>query len=123
MAPQLFRARIQLAERYPLKRGLSEGSDTSTSVGKMVFTFLGAIAEFERSLIQERTRSGLQRAKAAGIHCGRTRKGLDIAEALRLHAEGLGVRRIVKHLGVSYSSSIHRALQAVSKVPAAKPPK
>ncbi len=100
----------------------SEGIDTSTSVGKMVFTFLGAIAEFERSLIQERTRSGLQRAKEAGIVCGRPRKGFDIGEALKLHGEGWGVRRIGKKLGVSYGT-VHRALKAVTKVCGAKPPK
>lgn len=71
------------------------GTRFHRSVGKMVFRFLGAIAEFERSLIQERTRSGLARARAAGIHGGRPRKGLDIGEALQLHAEGWGVRRII----------------------------
>jgi DNA invertase Pin-like site-specific DNA recombinase len=85
----------------------SEGIATSTSVGKIVFTFLDAIAEFERSLIQERTRSGLQRAKAAGIHCGRPRKGFDIAEALKLHGQGWGVRRVGSKLGVSYGTIQH----------------
>lgn len=100
----------------------SEGTGPSTSVGKMVFTFLGAIAEFERSLIQERTRSGLQRAQAAGIHCGRQRKGFDIGEALKLHGEGWGVRRIGKKLGVSYGT-VHRALKAITKVPVVRRPK
>jgi DNA invertase Pin-like site-specific DNA recombinase len=92
----------------------SEGIDTSTAIGKMVFTFLSAIAEFERSLLQERVRAGMARAKAEGIHCGRPRVGFDVGEALRLHREGMGVRRIAKRLGVS-RSTVHRTIQAVSK--------
>jgi DNA invertase Pin-like site-specific DNA recombinase len=55
---------------------LTEGIDTSTPVGKMVFTVLGAVAEMERSLIIERVKAGLRKAKATG-----TRSGLPIGAA------------------------------------------
>src|SRR5208283_5159997 len=50
---------------------LTEGVDTSTPAGKMVFTVLGAVAELERSLIAERVRAGLRNAKAKGKRVGR----------------------------------------------------
>ena len=52
---------------------LTEGVDTSTPAGKMVFTVLGAVAELERSLIRERVRAGLRNAKAKGKLVGRPR--------------------------------------------------
>lgn len=50
---------------------LSQGIDTSTPAGRMFFHILGAIAEFERSLIVERTRDGLEAARARGRKGGR----------------------------------------------------
>jgi len=79
----------------------SEGIDTSTSMGKMVFTFLGAIAEFERNLIQERVQSGINRAKKNGVKFGRPHKGFDVQKAIELKEKGFGYRRMSKELGVS----------------------
>jgi len=90
---------------------ISEGIDTSSAVGRMVFTFLGAIAEFERSLIKERVVAGIARAQAEGVHCGRPRKGLDIGLALSLHKQGRSVREIAREVHAS-SSSVHRSLRA-----------
>ena len=95
---------------------VSEGIDTSTPVGKMVFTFLGAIAEFERSLIQERVVAGVRRAKAEGVHCGRPRKGLDVGLAMKMREDGRSVREIAKAINTS-SATVHRYLKAVSKTP------
>lgn len=53
---------------------LSENIDTSTSIGRMVFTMVASIAEFERSLIQERVRRGLQTARNKGKTLGRPKK-------------------------------------------------
>jgi len=50
--------------------------DTSTPMGKFTTTILGAVAEFERDLIQERTRDGLSRTVAAGTKLGRPKKDL-----------------------------------------------
>jgi hypothetical protein len=60
---------------------LTEGIDTSTPAGKMVFTVLGAVAELERSLIAERVRAGLRNAKAKGKALGRPKV---IADAARI---------------------------------------
>jgi DNA invertase Pin-like site-specific DNA recombinase len=66
---------IELSEKLD-KEGvnlvvLSQGIDTSTPAGRMFFHILGAIAEFERSLIVERTRDGLEAARARGRVGGR----------------------------------------------------
>ena len=47
-------------------RSLSESIDTTTAGGKLIFHIFGALAEFERSLIRERTKAGLQAAKKRG---------------------------------------------------------
>ncbi len=55
-------------------KSLQESIDTGTPTGKLVFHFFGALAEFERNLIVERTNAGLQAARARGIKGGRKRK-------------------------------------------------
>ena len=50
---------------------LDQGLDTSTPAGKLIFAVIGAVAEFERDLISERTRAGLQAARARGRKGGR----------------------------------------------------
>ena len=53
---------------------LREGFDTSTSGGKLIFHVFGALAEFEREVIQERTKAGLRAARARGRLGGRPKK-------------------------------------------------
>lgn len=96
------------------KRGIAlvfikEQIDFSSPVGKMMFTMLGAIAEFERDIINERTREGRERAKANGTHMGR--KGKDekeVSKALKMYAQretnGLTVNEISKMTGVPRST-------------------
>lgn len=84
---------------------LKEQIDFTTSTGKLMFTMLGAIAEFERDLINERTAEGRERAKAKGTHMGRKGKpDKDVQKALKLFRErpgnGLSVNEIVKMTGV-----------------------
>ncbi len=55
-------------------KSLQESIDTGTPTGKLVFHLFGALAEFERNLIVERTNAGLQAARARGIKGGRKRK-------------------------------------------------
>src|SRR3712207_3967728 len=55
-------------------RSLQEQLDTATSGGKLVFHVFGALAEFERDLIRERTKAGLEAARARGRRGGRPRK-------------------------------------------------
>ncbi|WP_237072767.1 recombinase family protein [Pseudaestuariivita rosea] len=55
---------------------LTQGIDTSTAVGRMIFGQLAVFAEYERSLISERTKAGMRAAKARGVRVGRPcRKG------------------------------------------------
>ncbi len=55
-------------------RSLQESIDTTTSGGRLIFHVFGALAEFERNLIRERTRAGLAAARACGRKGGRPRK-------------------------------------------------
>ena len=92
---------------------VSESVDTTTPVGRMVTTFLAAIAEFEKSLIQERVIAGVRRAQAEGKHCGRPRRGLDLGLALKLHREGRSVRDIAREVHVGHST-VFRYLRAAT---------
>ncbi|MBI5209540.1 MAG: recombinase family protein [Elusimicrobia bacterium] len=80
---------------------LAESMDTATPVGKMAFTLIAAVAEFERELIRERIFAGLNRAKAQGKRLGRPRKAVDDAQVLALRQQGLSLRQIGRTLGIS----------------------
>ena len=80
---------------------LSESVDTSTPMGKMVFTVISAVAELERSLIRERVVMGLQRAKAQGKQLGRPKVFVDNEKVLRLKAQGMSYRSIAKQIGLA----------------------
>jgi DNA invertase Pin-like site-specific DNA recombinase len=82
----------------------SENLDTSTPLGKAVFTIVAAIGELERSLIVERVRAGLQAARGRGKRLGRPTAQFDIEKALQLKARGLTMREIAADLGISKST-------------------
>ena len=82
-----------------------EAIDTGTPLGKMVFVIVAAVAELERSLIQERVRAGVARARSEGKRFGRPRKGFDYRRAQELKAAGRSVRQIAATLGVSRSTA------------------
>jgi DNA invertase Pin-like site-specific DNA recombinase len=79
---------------------LSEQVDTSTPMGRMGFTVLGAVAEPERSLIVERVKAGLRNAQAKGKPLGRPRKVVDAARIAILRAQGRSWREIVTEAGI-----------------------
>ena len=64
----------ELVERLGIQgagfQSLTDGIDTTTTSGKLVFHIMGALAEFERDLIRERTRAGMTAAKKRGKHMG-----------------------------------------------------
>jgi DNA invertase Pin-like site-specific DNA recombinase len=82
-----------------------QGLDTTTPSGRAMFQMLGVFAEFERSIIQERVRAGLLRARKEGKRLGRP--PLDpklkkrISEALAAPGRIEGVRKIAERLGVN----------------------
>ena len=108
----------QLAERGVGFKSVTEGIDTTTAGGRLVFHVFGALAEFERELIRERTNAGLAAARARGRKGGRpvsmTPDKIKVAQQLydaREHtveqiAQTVGVSRktIYRHLTHSHSA-------------------
>jgi DNA invertase Pin-like site-specific DNA recombinase len=94
---------------------LSEQVDTSTPMGKCVFTVLGAVAELERSLIVERVKAGLRNARAKGKRLGRPRTVLDASRITALRAQGTGWRAIAKQMGVGVGT-LYRGASERSKI-------
>jgi DNA invertase Pin-like site-specific DNA recombinase len=85
----------------------AQGIDTTTPSGRAMFQMLGVFAEFERSIIQERVRAGLARAKAAGTRLGRPPLAKATEDAIRaaLSQPGRrGVRKIAAQFGVDPST-------------------
>jgi DNA invertase Pin-like site-specific DNA recombinase len=90
---------------------VEQSIDTSTPSGELLFTVLGAIAQFERALIRERVAAGMRAARKRGRRLGRPRALTDdqLARLRRLHEGGASQRRIAETLGVS-KGSVGRAL-------------
>ena len=90
---------------------LDQNIDTSTPAGRLLFNMLGAIGEFERDLIVERTRAGLAAARRRGRHPGRPRvlSRSQVSRARRLAAAGNSIRRIASLLECSPATA-HRAV-------------
>ncbi len=95
---------------------LTEGVDTSTPTGKMVFTVLGAVAELERSLIAERVKAGLRNARAKGKRLGRPREITDAARLATLRAQGRSWREMCAETGVTKGTA-QRAVYGLPKNP------
>jgi DNA invertase Pin-like site-specific DNA recombinase len=89
---------------------LTESVDTSTPMGKMIFTVLGAVAELERSLIVERVRAGLRNAKAKGIKLGAPRATATAQQVQSLRGQGMSQRKIAAQLSIS-PATVCRLLQ------------
>jgi DNA invertase Pin-like site-specific DNA recombinase len=78
--------------------------DTSTPMGKAMFQLCGVFAELERSIIQERVRAGLERARAKGVTLGRPRTAPKVEATIReLAAQGMGKGKIARTLGIGVS--------------------
>jgi len=75
--------------------------DLSTPSGRLMFQIIGAMAEFERSLIQERVRAGLRNARAKGKKFGRPRAHVDADRVAGLRRDGLSWSQVCRTLNVS----------------------
>src|SRR4051812_30323764 len=83
---------------------LTEAIDTTTSGGKLVFHIFGALAEFERNLIRERTKAGLDAARARGRKGGRRKKLGEKQRALAVELyrqKKHGIEEICRTVGIS----------------------
>src|SRR6266478_3863085 len=94
----------------------SEQMDTSTPVGKMTFTVLGAVAELERSLIIERVRAGVRNAKAKGKRLGRPRVAVDRGRIVRLRESGASWAVVCRETGLS-AGTARRTYQSLATIP------
>lgn len=110
----------QLRERQIGFVSLTEGFDTTTPAGRLLFHILAALAEMERELTRERTLAGLAQARAEGRLGGRktvmSPERVSVASALL--AEGRPVSEVARVLGVG-RATLYRALPIGRKTPAA----
>ena len=82
-----------------------QGLDTTTPAGKLMFQMCGAFAEFERGMIQERVKAGLQRAKAQGKKLGApTVPEKTVTKVKEMHEVGMSFRKIGRELGIHHST-------------------
>jgi DNA invertase Pin-like site-specific DNA recombinase len=79
---------------------LRDDLDLSTPSGRLMFQIIGAMAEFERALIQERVKAGLRNAEAKGKRLGRPRRFVDASRIAALRASGISWRAISREMGL-----------------------
>lgn len=114
----------RLQERGAGFESLTEHIDTNTPAGRLMLQMLGAFAEFEREMIRERTRSGMQAAKKRGIRLGRPR-ALKIEDERRVvrqwHTGQYTLAALAHEYGVHLSSikrAVYRAAEQAEPAPA-----
>ncbi|MHB1214229.1 MAG: recombinase family protein [Thiobacillus sp.] len=82
-----------------------QGMDTTTPAGKALFQMMGVFAEFERSMIRERVKAGLENARAQGKQLGRPMVSAKTEAKIRkLRDTGMGKLKIARTLGVGVST-------------------
>jgi DNA invertase Pin-like site-specific DNA recombinase len=111
---RLARSLKQLIETVELLEGrgvgfrsLTENIDTTTSGGRLIFHIFGALAEFERSIIRDRTNAGLKAARDRGRVGGRPKalSDQDVSVAKALLADGnITVKEVAKRLNISVAT-------------------
>lgn len=114
--PHLIETVTEMRARGAGFASLSESIDTTTAGGKLVFHIMGALAEFERTLIVERVNAGIAAAKRRGKHVGRPRKLTieQVAHAREAIEGGLQTRAgMAALLGVD-DSTLWRAIRAAN---------
>lgn len=96
-----------------------QGLDSTTPAGRLFTAMIAAFAAFERDLIQERVVAGIRRAQAAGKHCGRPRKEIDLRPAVALLREGRGLKDVARILKVP-RATLRRRLEEAGQWPVAR---
>lgn len=111
--PHLIDVIAAIGEKGAGFKSLTESIDTGTAGGRLVFHMMGALAEFERSLIIERTKAGLTAARKRGVRVGRPASltAAQVKHAKKLIEAGEGPGAVARSLGVS-RATLYRALKA-----------
>ncbi|KTT22870.1 DNA resolvase [Pseudomonas oryzihabitans] len=116
--PHLIQVLDRLGRRKVLFHSLSEGIDTNSSGGRLVFHIMAALAEFERALISERTRAGLAAARMEGKVLGR-RPALSSDQCRQAHQllkqEHWSLLAVASHFGV-HPRTVKRRLANYAKL-------
>jgi DNA invertase Pin-like site-specific DNA recombinase len=92
-----------------------EAIDTSGPMGRMFLTMVGSIAELERSLIVERIRAGMRRAKLEGQRLGRTPLDVDRAAIVRDRLSGMSLTQTAKRHRVSRATVVRLVKEATQR--------
>lgn len=92
----------------------TEGVDTTTPTGQLLFHVVGAVAQFERDLMAERVRAGMAHARAKGKRIGRPRAQVDLDRVVTLREQGRSLREIARNLKIPVS----RVRRALARAPA-----
>ena len=118
--PHLIETVNALEARGVSFRSLTEAIDTTTPGGRLVFHIFGALGQFERDLIRERTRAGLEAAATRGRQGGRKPVMTDekLRRAHTLRAQGLTVREVAARIKVG-KTALYAALAQTAPEPAA----
>ena len=87
--------------------------DSTSASGRFTLAILGAVAELERSLIQERVKAGVDRARRQGKHLGRPMVTVDLRPAIAMIEKGYGLKAVATALGLS-RSTLRRRLEETS---------
>ena len=103
---------------------MRENLDTSTPMGRAMFTITAAIAELERELIRERVQAGVDRARRNGKRLGRPRRELDLRAARILLERGHSQREVAEMLAVPRGTlrrRLNEAARSGSESPSRRP--
>jgi DNA invertase Pin-like site-specific DNA recombinase len=93
-----------------------EAIDTDGPLGRAIIVIISAIAELERSLIIERVRAGMRRARLEGRQIGRARLDLDRAQVIQDRRSGMSLTQVAKKHGIS-RASVCRLMKEASSTP------
>jgi DNA invertase Pin-like site-specific DNA recombinase len=93
-----------------------ENIDTTSALGRAIFTIVAAVAELEKNLIVERVQAGINHARARGKRLGRPSRYVDIDRVVELQSSGKSLRQIAAELHVGYGT-VRARLETAERKP------
>ncbi|MFJ9991374.1 recombinase family protein [Pseudomonas putida] len=103
-------------------QSVTESIDTSSSGGRLVFHMMAALAEFERSLISERTKAGMESARAAGKNIGRP-PSLTVAQVKQARKSISTGKHSIESIAAKHGVHVRTITRALSRIAKDKPAK